>query len=109
MPENNPTENFTQAMTELMENIANCAKQIEEQLMPVIQTMYNAIYEQYQQAGAPYGDTQAPFLRWMRELAEVRQLEARAEYIIAHHQGLAYLRKQLAEKRMDVPQEGSEK
>lgn len=109
MPENTPTGNVMQAMTELMESIANWAKQVLEQIVPALQTIYNAIYEQYQQAGAPYRDTQEGCLRWMRELAEVRQLEARAEYIIAHHQGLAYLRKQLAEKRMDVPQEGSEK
>ena len=100
----NPTQDVATALNTLGEAIASWARQVFDQIMPAIQQMYAAIYEQYLQAGAPYGDSQEGCLRWMEELAEVRRLEAQAEHIISQHQGLAYLRKQLAEKREEGEQ-----
>ena|SRR5437764_888736 len=98
----NESQDVQMAMTTFVESVTSWATQVLQGVAPIIQHMYEAIYKQYLQAGAPYGETQEGCLRWFGEIGEVRRLEAEAQRIIDHHQGLAYLRKRLAEKRFSA-------
>lgn len=92
-------EEFQISLSTFMENFSAVIMQIAEQLLPIIQQIYNALHDKYLEAGAPYGDTQEGLLRWMDEIAEIRHMEMRIEEITSSHQALALLRKRITEKR----------
>lgn len=94
-----PLQHMATSINTLVESFASWANQVGQQIMPVINSMYSAIYEQYLQAGAPYGETSEGCRRWVTELSQVRRYEMEIERIISQHEGLAYLRRRLAEKR----------
>ena len=94
-----PAQDLARSINNLVESFASWANQVGQQIVPAINQMYNAIYEQYLQAGAPYGESSEGCLRWVTELSQVRRYEQEIERIISHHEGLAYLRKRLAEKQ----------
>ena len=92
-------EEFQISLHAFMESFTHAVYQLAEQLMPVVQQMYDALHDKYLEAGAPYGDTQDGLLRWMDELSEIRHMEMRIEEITSQQQALALLRKRIAEKR----------
>ena len=92
-------EAFNRSITTLFDSFASVARQIVDLTVPAMKQFIDALYAKYLEAGAPYGETQAGMLRWMDELAQVRRMEMEIERIISQHQGLAYFRRKLAEKR----------
>jgi len=90
---------MAEALDNLMDGMVSYVTQLSQLVLPVVKQWYDAIYGHYLEAGAPYGETQEGCLRWMEDLAKVQQMEMEIERIISHHQGLAYLRKRIAEKR----------
>ena len=96
--EENSLSTLAASISGLMQSIGAWAQQVCAQIMPVIAQWYEAMYANYREAGAPYGDTQEGCMRWMMELAEIRRMELEIERIVSQHQGLVYLRKRIAEK-----------
>jgi hypothetical protein len=97
-------QNMMDAFNKMAEAMSAWVQQTMSALIPVLNQMYQALYAAYQEAGMPYGDSQEGCLRWLEERAEAQRLIAHAERIIDHHEGLAYLRKRIAERKMEQEQ-----
>ena len=95
-----PQTLMAEALDTLVTEFISYATQVFQLVLPTIKQWYDTVYGHYLEAGAPYGETQEGCLRWMEDLAKVQQMEMEIERIISHHQGLAYLHKRLAEKRV---------
>ena len=93
-------EEFQAGMTRFIDAVMQAVCITAEQVMPIIQQIYDMMYAKYLEAGAPYGESPEGLSRWMDEIAEIRQMEMRIEEIASHHAALALLRKRLAEKRV---------
>lgn len=85
-------------MQQFMDSWLTALSTIAQHVLPIVQQLYDAVYEQYKVVGAPYGETQDGCLRWMEEIAEIKRMEEEIDRMVSHHQGLAYLRKRIAEK-----------
>lgn len=60
-----------------------------EEIMPALQSFYDAVYAFYLDTGAPYGDTHEGMLRWIEERGEVARLRMEADRIKQRHQDMA--------------------
>jgi hypothetical protein len=79
-PERETTEETPEEMIsqiwEIISGFASAVSHILTQLVPAVQRLSTVLREQYQQAGAPYGDTQEGCLRWIIEMGESLVVES---------------------------------
>ncbi len=92
-------QEFSEGLTTFFEAMSTYMTQVAQQVLPSIKNMYDMIYAEYQKYGAPYGDLPEGCMRWLTERHEAQRLIDEAQSIVDHHEGLAYLRKKIAERR----------
>jgi hypothetical protein len=52
---------------------------VARKLAPALEGFYQAVWQAYRDAGAPYGETDEGLLRFVRELSEARRLQLGSE------------------------------
>lgn len=84
---------------------ADFAKSLQKALLdfgPVFieaaKPIVEAVWQAYQSAGSPYGDTQEGLLQWLREENEVARIQAEAKQKRERQWVVEDFRRQLAEK-----------
>ena len=70
-------------------------KEMAEVILPAIEKVMKAVYEDYVEQGAIYGNTTDGMLRWLRELNEADKHLIRAAYIQQRHQMLREFKEKL--------------
>lgn len=88
-------EEVGNAIMELGQRISTVLMSILQSFGQTIQEMHAIFWQQYLEAGAPYGETEDGLMRWYREIGEARRLQGQADRIIQHHQMLADFRQKI--------------
>ena len=97
MSEEQPFQTLSRALSLWASNIAQVMNQTVKAILPILESIRDALWETYRQAGMPYGDSQEGLIHWMEDMGKIRQHEAEIERIRQHHDTLLSARK-LGEK-----------
>jgi hypothetical protein len=76
----------------LQEHVFPAIQDTCQQILPIVQQIYAAHYNQYRAFGMPYGDTHEGFMRWMEDMNAIRQHQHEIELILQRHQHLIDVR-----------------
>jgi len=74
-------------------SVAQVMNQLWEGILPILNSIRDALWEAYRQAGMPYGDSQEGLLHWMEDMGKIRRHEVEIERIRQHHQNLIDFRR----------------
>ncbi len=91
--EEQPIQTLSRALSLWTSNVAQVVNQTVKAVLPILESIRDALWETYRQAGMPYGDSQEGLLRWMEDMGKIRQHEAEIERIRQHHQNLIDFRR----------------
>ena len=93
MSEEQPIQTLSRALSLWTSNVARLVNQTVKAVLPILESIRDALWETYRQAGMPYGDSQEGLLRWMEDMGAIRRHEAEVERIRQHHQNLIDFRR----------------
>ncbi len=71
------------------EQMALAFKPVLDNIRQFVTTFYEAVRQDYESAGMPYGESDEGMMRWFQERMEIVRLEREAESIRERHQMLA--------------------
>lgn len=89
------TKMFDVFMKELLEAV----QPVLENVSAAIKKVYAAIYQDYVDSGAIYGESHEGFMRWLGEISEAASLRAKSDRILEHHQDMKDFKNMLERNR----------
>ncbi len=88
MSEQPEMQALSKAMHQLGENFREIIRQVVEGILPILNSIRDALWEAYREAGMPYGDSQEGLIHWMEDMGKIMRHEVEIERIRQHHQNL---------------------
>jgi len=88
-----PIQTLSRALTLWMESVAEVTMRVAKAVLPILESIRDALWEAYREAGMPYGDSQEGLLHWMEDMGKIRRHEVEIERIRQHHQNLIDFRR----------------
>jgi len=84
---------MTRPFQAIVDALAVGIKRMVDNTIPVIVQIHKVMWKAYRQAEMPYGDSEEGLLHWMKDLGEIKRLEAEIERLRQHHDNLIVGRK----------------
>jgi len=76
-----------------------------ERLLPTAQRFYDAVYAQYLEEGAIYGESHEGVMRWIEDLAEIDRHRQAIEEIKMRHWIIADTKRMIKKRNLTTPEE----
>lgn len=83
---------LSETVRDLVEYLTPPVETMIQMLAAIFDEAHTRVWNAYQQAGAPYGESDAGMWRWLRELREIKRARARADALEQYHRDLARTR-----------------
>lgn len=95
---------LAEAARQMLTSIAETITTTFNAMIPVMQSIQDAFWSAYREAGTPYGDTPEGLMHWMDDVGKVNRMQQEIEYIRNYHQMLIDARRmgeRIYEKRKE--------
>lgn len=83
---------FVDATAKLGDAMVKALTPVMESIRDVCKVLHTTCWNNYRNAGMPYGETEEGMLRWMREIAEIHNMRFQADRLESNHKLYARLR-----------------
>lgn len=83
---------YAQQVMDACNKIVEALRPVIDQFMEACKKIYAVVKDAYQQAGAPYGDSDDGMLRWVKDMSTIARLRYEANVLEARHRTLAEIR-----------------